>query len=81
MKKAVFTRFFRSYGALSFDEISAEKAAEIYERLEKAGERINELNIMKLGIMLSNGISKIITKDKDFEKAVKYLDVEAIMIE
>lgn len=36
---------------------------------------------MILGIMLHNGIDKIITKDKDFEKAAKYLDIEAFIIE
>ena len=77
---AVITRFFRSYGALPFDRDAAEKAAEVYERLAKAGEKINELDIMILGIMLANGIDKIITRDKDFERAAKYLNIEAIII-
>ncbi|MEM1730877.1 MAG: type II toxin-antitoxin system VapC family toxin [Ignisphaera sp.] len=79
-EEMVFTRFFRSFDVLSLDSYSAEKAAMIYEKLEKIGEKINELDIMILGIMLHNGIDKIITKDRDFEKVAKYLDIEAIII-
>ena len=76
----IFTRFFRSYNTLPFDRDAAEKAAEAYERLAKIGEMINELDVMILGIMLANGIDKIITRDRDFERVAKYLDIEAIII-
>ena len=77
---AVFTRFFRTFRVLPFDSYSAEKAGEVYEKLERIGEKINEFDMMILGIMLQNGIDKIITKDEDFGKVVKYLDIEAIII-
>ncbi|MEM2294173.1 MAG: type II toxin-antitoxin system VapC family toxin [Nitrososphaerota archaeon] len=79
-EEMAFTRFFRSFDVLPLDSYSAEKAAMIHEKLEKIGERINEFDIMILGIMLHNGIDKIITKDRDFEKVAKYLDIEAIII-
>ena len=79
-EEMAFTRFFRSFDVLPLDSYSAEKAAMIYEKLEKIGEKINEFDIMILGIMLHNGIDKIITKDRDFEKVAKYLDIEAIII-
>jgi len=49
--------------------------------MAKAGETINELDIMILGIMLANGIDKIVTKDRDFQTAQKYLNIEATIIE
>ncbi|MEM4497871.1 MAG: PIN domain-containing protein [Nitrososphaerota archaeon] len=79
-EEMAFTRFFRSFDVLPLDSYSAEKAAMIHEKLEKIGEKINEFDIMILGIMLHNGIDKIITKDRDFEKVAKYLDIEAIII-
>jgi tRNA(fMet)-specific endonuclease VapC len=52
---------------LGFKE--AEKAAEIFDMLESKGKIIDDNDILILGIMLSNGISKIITKNiKHFEK-------------
>ena len=52
---------------LSFKE--AEKAAEIYEILESKGQLFDDNDILIIGIMLSNGINQIITKNvKHFEK-------------
>jgi len=52
---------------LGFKE--AEKAAEIYDLLESKGQIIDDNDILIIGIMLSNGINKIITKNiKHFEK-------------
>lgn len=51
---------------LGFKE--AEKAAEIYNTLESKGKLIDDNDILIAGIMLSNGIKKIITKNvKHFE--------------
>lgn len=52
---------------LGFKE--AEKAAEIYDALESKGQKIDDNDILIAGIMLSNGIKKIITKNiKHYEK-------------
>ncbi|TFG05081.1 MAG: type II toxin-antitoxin system VapC family toxin [Promethearchaeota archaeon] len=52
---------------LGFKE--AEKSAEIYDRLEEKGQRIDDNDILIAGIMLSNGINKLITQNiKHFEK-------------
>ncbi len=46
----------------------AEKAAEIHDILESKGKMIDDNDILIAGIMLSNGINKIITKNiKHFE--------------
>lgn len=51
---------------LGFKE--AEKAAKIYDVLESKGQRIDDNDILIAGIMLSNGIKRIITNNiKHFE--------------
>jgi len=53
--------------SLNFKE--AEKAAEICELLESRGQLIDDNDFLIIGIMLSNGINQIITKNiKHFEK-------------
>ncbi len=52
--------------SLGFKE--AERAAEIHDILESTGKMIDDNDILIAGIMLSNGITKIITKNiKHFE--------------
>lgn len=47
----------------------AEQAAEIYDILESKGNLIDDNDILIAGIMLSNGITKIITRNvTHFEK-------------
>jgi tRNA(fMet)-specific endonuclease VapC len=47
----------------------AEKAAEVYDNLEAKDQKIDDNDILIVGIMLSNGITKIITRNvKHFEK-------------
>ena len=47
----------------------AEKAAEIYDYLESSGQIIDDNDILIAGIMLTNGINKVITKNiKHFER-------------
>ncbi|MFX1256647.1 MAG: type II toxin-antitoxin system VapC family toxin [Promethearchaeota archaeon] len=53
--------------SLGFKE--AEKAAEIYDKLASKGEIIDDNDILIAGIMVINGIKKIITKNvKHFER-------------
>ena len=53
--------------ALGYKE--AERAAEIYETLESQGQRIDDNDILIAGIMLTNGIKQLITKNvKHFER-------------
>ncbi len=47
----------------------AEKAAEIYDKLELKGIIIDDYDILIAGIMINNGIKKILTRNiKHFEK-------------
>ena len=53
--------------ALGYKE--AERAAEIYDTLESQGQTIDDNDILIAGIMLTNGIKQIITKNvKHFER-------------
>ena len=53
--------------SLGFKE--AEKAAELYDKLESEGQRIDDNDVLIAGIMLSNGIKQLITRNvKHFER-------------
>ena len=58
---------------LGFKE--AEKAAELYDKLESRGQRIDDNDILIVGIMLSNGIRKIITKNIDHFERIEGIEV------
>ena len=58
---------------LSYKE--AEKAAGVYDNLESKGQMIDDNDILIVGIMLSNSITKIITRNvKHFEK-IKEIEI------
>ena len=53
--------------SLGFKE--AEKSAEIYDKLESQGQRIDDNDILIAGIMVTNGIKHLITRNiKHFER-------------
>ena len=53
--------------SLGFKE--SEKAAEIYDKLESQGQRIDDNDILIAGIMLTNGVKQLITRNiKHFER-------------
>ena len=65
----IWTEFVSGMEIFPLGNKEAEKAAEIYGNLESAGKIIDDNDILIAGIMLSNGIAKIITKNvKHFEK-------------
>jgi predicted nucleic acid-binding protein len=71
----IWTEFISSMEIFPLGYKEAEKAAEIYDSLESKGQLIDDNDILIVGIMLSNGISKIITKNvKRFEK-IKEIEI------
>lgn len=65
----IWVEFISSMEIFSLGYKEAEKAAEIYDRLESKGNMIDDNDILIGGIMLSNGIFKIITRNAiHFEK-------------
>ena len=61
--------------SLGFKE--AETAAKIYDLLESQGQRIDDNDVLIAGIMLSNGINKIITNNIEHFKKIEGLELIA----
>lgn len=59
--------------SLGFKE--AETAAKIYDILESQGQKIDDNDVLIAGIMLSNGIKKIITKNIEHFKRIESLEL------
>ncbi|KKM83890.1 hypothetical protein LCGC14_1304730 [marine sediment metagenome] len=59
--------------SLGFKE--AEKAAKIYDILESQGQIIDDNDVLIAGIMLTNGIKKIITKNIEHFKRIEGLEL------
>ncbi len=59
--------------SLGFKE--AETAAKIYDLLESQGQRIDDNDVLIAGIMLSNGIKKIITNNIRHFKKIEGLEL------
>ena len=51
------------------------KAAEVYDKLESTGKRIDDNDILIVGIMLSNGIKQIITKNVKHFNRIEEIEV------
>ncbi|MHA1276887.1 MAG: type II toxin-antitoxin system VapC family toxin [Candidatus Helarchaeota archaeon] len=59
--------------SLGFKE--AEKSAEIYDRLEEKGQRIDDNDILIAGIMLANGVKKLITRNITHFEQIEGIEV------
>ena len=53
----------------------AERAAKIYDFLESQGERIADNDILIAGIMLTNGIKEIITRNVNHFERIEGIDI------
>ena len=53
----------------------AEKAAQIYDILESKGNLIDDNDILIAGIMISNGITKIITRNVNHFEKIETLEI------
>jgi tRNA(fMet)-specific endonuclease VapC len=58
---------------LGFKE--AEKAAEIYDILESQGQKIDDNDILIAGIMLTNGIKEIISRNVSHFERIEGIDI------
>jgi len=70
-----YDSIFNSYTVLPLNNISCKKAAKILFELKKIGKTIDELDCAIAGILLSNGINKILTKNKKHFENIKELKV------
>ncbi|MHA1301064.1 MAG: type II toxin-antitoxin system VapC family toxin [Candidatus Helarchaeota archaeon] len=67
--------FINALQVLSLDIKGSEKAAEIYDKLDSQGIKIDDNDILIVGIMLSNGIIQILTRNVEHFKKIKEIKV------
>ncbi|MFX1453755.1 MAG: type II toxin-antitoxin system VapC family toxin [Promethearchaeota archaeon] len=63
----IWVEFRGNCKVLKIGSSQALKGAEVYNTLEQQGKKIPKVDALILGTMLTNGIAKILTKDKHFE--------------
>ena len=68
---------FNRFHLLTLDHISSIKSAEIAGELIRDGKTISDTDCMIAGIALSNGISTIVTRDKEHFERIKGIKVES----
>jgi len=73
-----FRRFFSNITILNFGMKEADESSSIASRLMSLGRVINAMDVLIAGIMLANGIEKILTSDEDFKEIAKVVDIEVI---
>jgi len=71
----IWTEFISSMEIFLLGYKEAEMAAKIYDNLESQGQRIDDNDILITGIMLSNGIKKIITKNVNHFERIKDIEI------
>ncbi len=71
----IWTEFISAMEIFPLGYKEAEMAAEIYDNLESQGQRIDDNDILIAGIMLSNGIKKIITKNVNHFERIKDIEI------
>ena len=71
----IWTEFISSMEIFPLGYKEAEMAARIYDNLESQGQRIDDNDILIAGIMLSNGIKKIITKNVNHFERIKDIEI------
>lgn len=70
-----YDSLFNLYKILPLDNISCKKAAKISLELKKLGRSIEQFDCMIAGILLSNGIKKILTRNRKHFENIKELEV------
>jgi len=74
-KEEIWTEFISGMEIFPLGYKEAEMAAKIYDNLESQGQRIDDNDILIAGIMLANGIKKIITKNKSHFERIEDLEI------
>jgi len=71
----IWTEFISGMEIFPMGYKEAELAAEIYDNLETQGQRIDDNDILIAGIMLANGIKKIITNNISHFERIKNIEI------
>ena len=59
-----------------FDLSAAEKSSKIMAKLLSSGKAVNALDVLIAGIAIANGVEKVATRDEDFMKISKVVELE-----
>lgn len=70
-----YESFFSEVDLVFLSKKASQKSSEVFWDLKKKGEMIDEFDSMVAGILLANGINKIITKNKKHFEKIKGLRV------
>lgn len=65
---------FKRMNTFNFNKASCKKSAEIFWQLKKTGAIIEKNDCTIVGIFLTNGIKRIITKNKEHFKRIKEIE-------
>ncbi|MFX1499732.1 MAG: type II toxin-antitoxin system VapC family toxin [Promethearchaeota archaeon] len=71
----IWTEFISSMEIFPLGYKEAERAAQIYDNLESKGRIMDDDDILIAGIMLSNGIRKILTKNVKLFKIIEGIEL------
>jgi len=77
-EESFFKRILSRMTVLEFDVRAAEESSTIAAKLEAIGMSVNALDILIAGIAVANGVSKIVTRDRDFLEIAKVADIDVL---
>jgi tRNA(fMet)-specific endonuclease VapC len=77
-EESFFKRVFSQMTVLEFDEKAAEESSTIAAKLEVVAKSVNALDIPIAGVAVANGISKIVTRDRDFLEIAKVAEIDVL---
>ncbi len=75
LEEEYYDSLFSSYIVLPLNNLSCKKAAKILLQLKKMGKVIEQSDCVIAGIFLSNGVTKILTKNKKHFESIKELEI------
>lgn len=75
IEEAFYDNLFHHFSNLSLSASASKKASKIFQDLKKSGKTIEAFDCAIAGILLVNGVNKIITKNVKHFKKIKNLKV------
>ena len=74
-EEKIYDEFFDSIHLISFTRESSKKAARLFKAFQQNGKDIGKFDCIIAGILLENGINKIITKNARHFERIKGIEV------
>jgi predicted nucleic acid-binding protein len=80
-QERVVRSFVHQLRLLSFDSDAAEESAKIMGSLLRIGQPVNALDVFIAGTAVANGVERIISKDRDYEKIARVSSLRVELIQ